>query len=66
MYDTGPLLVALNDGLPMAIAGAVLSTVKVVDADEAAALLPAASVAVPAPMVKPSEPSPVMLDMVTV
>ena len=46
--------------------GAVLSTVNVVEGDEAAALLPARSVAVPAPIVKPRLPVPVILEIVTV
>ena len=46
--------------------GAVLSTVKVVLADEAGDAFPRVSVAVPAAMLMPSVPSPVMLEMVTV
>ena len=50
----------------MAIVGAVLSTVKVVDADEAGAEFPARSVAVPPAIEIPNVPSPVMLEIVTV
>ena len=51
---------------PALTVGAVLSTVKVVLAEDAGAELPAVSVAVPAAMVMPSVPFPVMLEMVTV
>ena len=50
----------------MDIVGAVLSTVKVVLAAEAKAVLPTVSVAVPAAMDIPRLPSPVMLEIVTV
>ena len=56
----------LTDGLPMAIVGAVLSTVKVVEADEAGAEFPARSVAVPAAIEIPNVPSPEILEIVTV
>ena len=57
---------SVEDGALMAKVGAVLSTVKVVLAEEAAALLPAVSLAVPAATVIPRVPSPVMPERVTV
>ena len=62
----GPALVSEAEGEPMDIVGAVLSTVKVVLAEEAGAVLPAVSVAVLAAMVIPKVPFPVMLEIVTV
>ena len=59
-------MVILNDGLPMAIVGAVLSTVNVVEADEAGAEFPARSVAVPAAIEMPKVPLPVIPEIVTV
>ena len=50
----------------MAMVGEVLSTAKVALAPEVGAKLPAVSLAVPAPMVMPNVPSPVMLERVTV
>ena len=50
----------------MLIVGAVLSTVKVVDANEAGAEFPARSVAVPAAIEIPNVPLPVIPEIVTV
>ena len=50
----------------MEIVGAVLSTVNVVLALDAGAVLPAVSLAVPAAIEMPSVPSPEMLEIVTV
>lgn len=56
----------LTDGADMDTVGGVLSTVKVVLAAGAAAVLPAVSEAVPAARVMPRVPSPVMPLIVTV
>ena len=56
----------LAEGDPIEIVGAALSTVKVVLGPAAAAVLPAMSEAVPAPIEIPKVPFPVMLDRVTV
>ena len=54
------------EGEPMVGVGGILSTLNVVDAAEAVAVLPSASVAVPATMVIPNVPSPVIELIVTV
>ena len=53
-------------GVVELIVGAVLSTVKVVLLPETGAVLPAMSMAVPATIVMPNEPSPTILLIVTV
>ena len=58
--------VSVAEGAPMLMDGPVLSTVKVVLAEDAGALLPAVSVAVFAPMLMPSVPFPAMLEIETV
>ena len=63
---TGPVRVALADGALMPTVGAVLSTVKVALAEDAGAEFPAVSVAVPAAMVMPRVPLPLMPEMLTV
>ena len=54
------------DGALIVTVGGVLSTVKVLLGPAAGALFPAVSVAVPAAIEIPSEPSPVMPERVTV
>jgi hypothetical protein len=63
---TGPVEVVATEGALMLIVGGSLSTPKVADALDAGARFPAASDAVPAAMVIPSEPVPVIELMVTV
>ncbi len=58
--STGPVRVSETDGAPMLSPGAVLSTTKVVPGPALGAVLPAASLAVPAAMPMPRVPSPVM------
>ena len=55
-----------SEGELIVTVGAVLSTVKVALGPAAGAAFPAVSVAVPAVIEIPIEPSPVMLEMVTV
>jgi hypothetical protein len=61
-----PLLTTDADGALIARVGAVLSTTKVALGPEAAAVLPAKSLAVPAAIEMPSVPFPVMPEIVTV
>lgn len=63
---TGPFRVLLVLGEPIERLTAVLSTVKVPLGPAEAAELPARSVAVPAAMLMPIVPEPVMLEIVTV
>jgi hypothetical protein len=60
------LRVADTEGEPMLTVGAVLSTLTVELGPDPAAELPAASVAVPAPIETLNVPSPLMLSTVTV
>ena len=54
------------EGLPILILGAVLSTVKVVEAADEGAVLPALSLAVPKAIEMPNVPFPVAPEIVTV
>lgn len=59
-------MVSVSDGAPILIVGAILSTLNVVDAPGAGAVLPARSLAVPAAIDMPRLPLPVIPDIVTV
>ncbi|MCC6795760.1 MAG: hypothetical protein IT366_11640 [Candidatus Hydrogenedentes bacterium] len=64
--DTGPVLVRMSDGSPMASVGAGFSTWTVVLGPAAVAMLPAASTAVPGAIDIPKVPFPVMFDIAIV
>ena len=63
---TGPVLVSVREGVPMLAVGGILSTLKVVPGPSPESVFPALSDDVPAAMVIPSVPFPVMLEIVTV
>ena len=66
VYVTGPVFAFATLGALIEIVGGILSTLKVVEALDAAVVLPAASEATPAATVMPNVPSPVIELMVTV